>query len=76
MKEDEIDFKARIKTIFYCMIVMCILGTIIIFIDPKLNEHIYLLIAPFVVAIGSGIGVIIIYFKTKPCSHRLSLIHI
>ena len=65
MEEEEIDFKRRIKTIFYCIIAMCILGTVIIFIDPKLNEHIYLLIAPFVVAIISAIGVIVIYFKTK-----------
>ena len=63
--KDEIDIKQRIKTILYCLIVMCILGTILIFIDPKINQHMYLLIAPFVVAIGSAIGVVIIYLKTR-----------
>ena len=65
MNEEVIDFKARMKTILWCLVAMCILGSIIIFIDPKLNQHIHLLIAPFVVAIGSAIGVIIIYLKTK-----------
>ena len=39
MNEEVIDFKARMKTILWCLVAMCILGSIIIFIDPKLNQH-------------------------------------
>jgi len=66
--EEKIDFKARMKTILYCLITMCVLGTTIVFIDPKLNQHMYLFIAPFVVAISSAIGVVIIYLKTRKSS--------
>lgn len=63
--KDEISIKDRLKTILWCLVAMSILGSIAIVVDPKLNEHIYLLVVPFAVAISSAIGVIIIYLKTK-----------
>jgi hypothetical protein len=62
---DDIDIKQGLKTILWCLITMCILGAIIMFIDPKLNQHMYMFFFPFIVAIVSAVGVIMIYFKIK-----------
>ena len=58
----EIDIKDRLKTILYCLLAITLLGIIILFIDPNLDEHLYLLSVPFGVSIISAIGVVVIYF--------------
>lgn len=68
--KETIDFKARMKTIIRCLVAMSVLGTVIIFLDSKLDQHMYLLFIPLIVAIGSGIGAFIIYLKINNPSKR------
>ena len=67
-----IEIKRRMKTMLYCLFAMGIVGIIIIFIDKELHQHIYLLIAPFILGLGCTIGALIIYLKLnkKPCINR------
>jgi len=62
------DFKMRIRHMIYCIIAMSILSFIIILIDPKLEQHLALLSAPWFVAIGCIILLVVIKYKEKHCS--------
>lgn len=57
------DFKTRIRHITYCLIAMSILSFMIILIDPKLEQHLALLFAPWILVISCVVLLVVMKYK-------------